>query len=45
MVHECAALGARLMNLSPEQTRQAIGIAEYNAPRSQIMRVERVLGE
>jgi 2-methylcitrate dehydratase PrpD len=35
----CAALGARLMSLSLEQTRQAIGIAEYNAPRSQIMRV------
>jgi 2-methylcitrate dehydratase PrpD len=35
----CAALGARLMNLNAEQTRQAIGIAEYNAPRSQIMRV------
>ncbi|MEO8396786.1 MAG: MmgE/PrpD family protein, partial [Chloroflexota bacterium] len=35
----CASLGARLMNLTPEQTRQALGIAEYNAPRSQIMRV------
>jgi 2-methylcitrate dehydratase PrpD len=35
----CAALGARLMKLNAEQTRQAIGIAEYNAPRSQIMRV------
>jgi 2-methylcitrate dehydratase PrpD len=35
----CAALGARLLKLSPEQTRQAVGIAEYNAPRSQIMRV------
>jgi 2-methylcitrate dehydratase PrpD len=35
----CAALGARLLKLDTEQTRQAIGIAEYNAPRSQIMRV------
>ncbi len=35
----CAALGARLLKLTAEQTRQAIGIAEYNAPRSQIMRV------
>jgi 2-methylcitrate dehydratase PrpD len=35
----CASLGARLMNLTPEQTRQALGIAEYYAPRSQIMRV------
>lgn len=35
----CAALGARLLKLDAEQTRQAIGIAEYNAPRSQIMRV------
>jgi len=35
----CAALGARLLKLSAEQTRQALGIAEYNAPRSQIMRV------
>jgi 2-methylcitrate dehydratase PrpD len=35
----CAALGARLMKLNGEQTRQALGIAEYNGPRSQIMRV------
>ncbi len=35
----CAALGARLMRLTPEQTRQALGIAEYYGPRSQIMRV------
>ncbi len=35
----CAALGARLLNLTPEQTRQALGIAEYYGPRSQIMRV------
>jgi 2-methylcitrate dehydratase PrpD len=35
----CAALGARLLKLSAEETRQALGIAEYNAPRSQIMRV------
>lgn len=35
----CAALGARLLNLDAEQTRQALGIAEYHGPRSQIMRV------
>ncbi len=35
----CAALGARLVNLNAEQTRQALGIAEYHGPRSQIMRV------
>lgn len=35
----CAALGARLMKLDAEHTRQALGIAEYYAPRSQIMRV------
>jgi 2-methylcitrate dehydratase PrpD len=35
----CAALGARLLHLTPEQTRQALGIAEYHGPRSQIMRV------
>ncbi|MCK6579373.1 MAG: MmgE/PrpD family protein [Anaerolineae bacterium] len=35
----CAALGARHLRLSPDQTRQALGIAEYHGPRSQIMRV------
>jgi 2-methylcitrate dehydratase PrpD len=34
----CAALGARLLKLSPAQTREAIGIAEYHGPRSQMMR-------
>lgn len=34
----CAAIGARLLKLNAEQTREAIGIAEYNGPRSQIMR-------
>jgi 2-methylcitrate dehydratase PrpD len=35
----CAALGARWLGLSAEQTREAVGIAEYHGPRSQIMRV------
>lgn len=35
----CAALGSRLLDLTPEQTRHALGIAEYHGPRSQIMRV------
>lgn len=34
----CAALGARFLGLSPEQTGHALGIAEYHGPRSQIMR-------
>jgi len=34
-----AALGARILNLDHEQTRHAIGIAEYHGPRSQMMRV------
>lgn len=34
-----AAVGARLLGLSPEQTRHALGIAEYHGPRSQMMRV------
>jgi 2-methylcitrate dehydratase PrpD len=34
-----AALGARLMNLRRVQLREALGIAEYYAPRSQMMRV------
>jgi len=33
-----AGLGACLMNLSPDQLRQALGIAEYHGPRSQMMR-------
>ena len=33
-----AAIGARLMGLDPEQTRHAMGIAEYHGPRSQMMR-------
>jgi 2-methylcitrate dehydratase PrpD len=33
-----AAGGARLLGLSAEQTRQALGIAEYHSPRSQMMR-------
>ena len=34
-----AAIGARLRNLTPEQTAHAMGIAEYHGPRSQMMRV------
>lgn len=33
-----AAMGARLLALSPDEMRHAIGIAEYNGPRSQMMR-------
>lgn len=33
-----AALYARLMGLNREQTRHALGIAEYHGPRSQMMR-------
>jgi len=33
-----AAAGARLLGLSAEQTRHALGIAEYYGPRSQMMR-------
>lgn len=33
-----AAAGARLMGLNMEQTRHALGIAEYHGPRSQMMR-------
>jgi len=33
-----AALAARLRGNSPEQLRQAMGIAEYHGPRSQMMR-------
>jgi 2-methylcitrate dehydratase PrpD len=34
----CAALGARALGLKREQTRHALGIAEYYGPRSQMMR-------
>ncbi len=34
-----AALGARAMGLNSSKTREAIGIAEYHGPRSQMMRV------
>ena len=33
-----AAAGARLLRLSHDQTRHALGIAEYHGPRSQMMR-------
>ncbi len=33
-----AAIGARSLGLSPAQTREALGIAEYHGPRSQMMR-------
>jgi 2-methylcitrate dehydratase PrpD len=33
-----AALAARLRNHSPDRLRQALGIAEYHGPRSQMMR-------
>ena len=33
-----AALGARLRNLDADRFRQALGIAEYHGPRSQMMR-------
>jgi 2-methylcitrate dehydratase PrpD len=33
-----AALGCRLRGASPDQLRQALGIAEYHGPRSQMMR-------
>lgn len=34
----CAAVTARLIGLGHEQTRHALGIAEYHGPRSQMMR-------
>ena len=34
-----AAVGARLRKLTPSQLREALGIAEYHGPRSQMMRV------
>jgi len=33
-----AALGARILKLNIEETRHALGIAEYHGPRSQMMR-------
>jgi len=33
-----AAAGARLLGLTKEETRHALGIAEYHGPRSQMMR-------
>ncbi len=33
-----AAMGARVLGLDQEQTREAMGIAEYHGPRSQMMR-------
>jgi len=33
-----AGIGARSMNLTAAQTREALGIAEYHGPRSQMMR-------
>ncbi|MBI3362085.1 MAG: MmgE/PrpD family protein [Chloroflexi bacterium] len=35
----CAAIVARALGLNAEQTRHALGIAEYHGPRSQMMRV------
>ncbi len=34
----CAAIGGRCLGLNREQTREAMGIAEYHGPRSQMMR-------
>lgn len=34
----CAAVTVRQLGLNAEQTRHALGIAEYNGPRSQMMR-------
>jgi Uncharacterized protein involved in propionate catabolism len=34
-----AAIGARLLKLGPDKLREALGIAEYHGPRSQMMRV------
>lgn len=34
----CAAIGARYLGLGADQTRHALGIAEYHGPRSQMMR-------
>ncbi|MCI2398007.1 MmgE/PrpD family protein [Aliiroseovarius subalbicans] len=34
----CAGIGARYLELDPDRTRHAMGIAEYHGPRSQMMR-------
>ncbi len=34
----CAAIGARTLGLDRARTREALGIAEYHGPRSQMMR-------
>ncbi len=34
----CAALGARVLGLDSRQSHEALGIAEYHGPRSQMMR-------
>lgn len=34
----CAAIAARLLRLNPEQTRHALGIADYHAPNLPMMR-------
>ncbi|WP_147125600.1 MmgE/PrpD family protein [Shimia ponticola] len=34
----CAAIAARALGLNAKQTREALGIAEYHGPRSQMMR-------
>jgi 2-methylcitrate dehydratase PrpD len=34
----CAAMAARVLGLGADKTRHALGIAEYNGPRSQMMR-------
>ena len=38
MAVTCAALGARSLGLDHQRMREAIGIAEYHGPRSQMMR-------
>ncbi|MGH3760577.1 MmgE/PrpD family protein [Actinophytocola sp.] len=34
----CAAIGARALRLDPDRTLEALGIAEYHAPRSPMLR-------
>ncbi|MEM9045848.1 MAG: MmgE/PrpD family protein [Pseudomonadota bacterium] len=34
----CAAVGSRMLGLDRDRTREALGIAEYHGPRSQMMR-------
>ena len=38
MAVAAAAVGARLLGLDPARAREAIGVAEYHGPRSQMMR-------